>query len=195
MTAIIFSSWISESRRRIPSPHPAIESKSKKGRGLRLSLSDLLVMSDSHENCMARFHVIANQQDEAIVGLRQYSIGQVEFFSAVLSSTRTERHTEKTARRQSFAISEVGETRARGRSLAVVRVGSGDLAACIAMDRADQTIANHGRGRRGLRITWAKLEPLFAGDVEVYLAQQLRPLVGHQFPLSPAIEINLPMLG
>ena len=90
-----------------------------------------------------------------------------------------------------YGVYVIWKRRARGRSSAAVRVGSGDLAACIAMDRADLTIANHGRG---LRITWAKLEPLFAGDVEVYLAQQLRPLVGERFPLSPAIEINLPML-
>ena len=90
-----------------------------------------------------------------------------------------------------YGVYVIWKHRARGRSSAVVRVGSGDLAACIAMDRADHTITKHGRG---LRITWAKLEPLFAGDVEVYLEQQLQPLVGERFPLSPAIEINLPML-
>lgn len=71
----------------------------------------------------------------------------------------------------------------------VVRVGQGDIASCLARHRADPNVRRHGPG---LVVAWAAVEPLYAGGVEVYLAQQLRPFVGERYPLSPAVEVNLP---
>ena len=43
-----------------------------------------------------------------------------------------------------------------------------------------------------IRVTWGRVEPLYARGVEVYLTQRLRPYVGARFPLSPAVQVNLP---
>jgi hypothetical protein len=72
----------------------------------------------------------------------------------------------------------------------VIRVGRGDIATRLDEERSDPKVSRHGPG---LLVTWAEVDILYSGGVEVYLAQQLRPHVGERFPLSPAVEVNLPV--
>ena len=76
------------------------------------------------------------------------------------------------------------------RHSAVVRVGNGDIASRLAAHRMETAINRHGPD---LLVTWAEVAGLFSGGVEVYLAQQLRPLVGQRFPLAVPVEVNLPI--
>ncbi len=75
------------------------------------------------------------------------------------------------------------------RASAVVRVGHGSLAASLAAHRRDPSILRHGPR---LLVTWAAVEALFSGGVEVYLVQRLSPLVGERMPFASPVEVNLP---
>jgi hypothetical protein len=72
----------------------------------------------------------------------------------------------------------------------VVRVGQGDIATSLAAQRHDAAITRHGPG---LLVTWAEVAAFYAGGVEVYLAQRLRPLVGDRFSLATPFPVNLPI--
>jgi hypothetical protein len=72
----------------------------------------------------------------------------------------------------------------------VVRIGQGDIARSLAGQRNDPAVSRHGPG---LLVTWAELAAFYAGGVEVYLAQQFRPLVGRRFSLATPFPVNLPI--
>jgi hypothetical protein len=72
----------------------------------------------------------------------------------------------------------------------VLRIGQGDIAKALAAHRNNPAIARHGPG---LLVTWAEVAAFYAGGVEVYLAQQLRPLLGERFSLATPFPVNLPI--
>ena len=89
-----------------------------------------------------------------------------------------------------YVIWKPGSSLIRPAVSVVVRVGEGDIGARLAVHRMDPAIMRHGPG---LLVTWAEVGGLFSGGVEVYLSQQLRPIVGQRYPLSIAVEVNLPV--
>jgi hypothetical protein len=72
----------------------------------------------------------------------------------------------------------------------VVRVGRGDIASALAAERRDPQVTNYGPQ---LLVTWAEVAAFFSAGVEIYLAQQLRPLVGKTLPLAVGVAVNLPI--
>ena len=71
-----------------------------------------------------------------------------------------------------------------------VRVGQGFIKARIVTHRQDLKIQIYKN--YGLYVTWASVPANYLNGVEVFLAQQLNPLVGERFPHVFPIRVNLP---
>jgi len=76
-----------------------------------------------------------------------------------------------------------------GRASMVLYVGRGALRREIERCRRDPLIGNSS----GLRITWAKADPVDVDGVASYLYQQLRPLWGEVPAPAPPQTVNLPL--
>ena len=76
-----------------------------------------------------------------------------------------------------------------GGASVVLYVGRGALRREIDRCRRDPLIGNSA----GLRITWAKVDPVDVDGVAAYLYQQLRPLWGEVPAPAPAQPVNLPL--
>ena len=71
-----------------------------------------------------------------------------------------------------------------------VRVGQGFIKDRLASHRLDPEIQAYTH--LGLYVTWAHVQENYLDGVEVFLAQNLNPLVGEQFPNARPIPVNLP---
>ena len=71
-----------------------------------------------------------------------------------------------------------------------VRVGQGFIRDRLQAHRHDQDVQYYAH--LGLYVTWARVPENSLNGVEAYLAQNLNPLVGEQFPNVPLISVNLP---
>ena len=71
-----------------------------------------------------------------------------------------------------------------------VRVGQGFIRDRIAAHRRDPQVQYYASF--GLYVTWASIPRDSLNGVETFLAQNLKPLVGEQFPDVPLIPVNLP---
>ncbi len=80
------------------------------------------------------------------------------------------------------------------RRMRVLYVGQGNIRRRIRQHR--HNIRAHPRGREGdLRVAWALVEdPAERSGVERYLADELRPRFGSQWPRVGPVRVNLPEL-
>jgi hypothetical protein len=89
----------------------------------------------------------------------------------------------------SYGVFVVWRAGGDGRASVVLYAGRGALRREIEKCRRDPVIG----GSPGLRITWAKVDPLDVDGVAAYLYRQLRPLWG-EVPSSVAAQpVNLPL--
>lgn len=72
-----------------------------------------------------------------------------------------------------------------------VRVGQGDIKDRLSAHRNDPEITQY-RPQGGLFVTWAAVPASQHGDVEAFLANECKPLVGIRFPERTPIAVNLP---
>ena len=73
----------------------------------------------------------------------------------------------------------------------VVRLGQGDIKSRLSAHRNDPLITKH-RASGLLMVTWASVPAAQRDGVELYLADQWRPLVGDAFPDCQPIAVNSP---
>ena len=77
-----------------------------------------------------------------------------------------------------------------GNNPQTVRVGQGFIKDRIESHRSDSEVQAYAD--LGLYVTWAYVQENYLDGVEVFLAQNLNPLVGERFPDAPPIPVNLP---
>ena len=74
-----------------------------------------------------------------------------------------------------------------------VRVGQGDIYDRISSHQRDDDIADvEDTTGADLFVTWAKVPESSRNGVEQYLANELDPLIGEQFPEDDPIPVKLP---
>ena len=71
-----------------------------------------------------------------------------------------------------------------------VRVGQGFIRDRIEAHRTDPEVQAYND--LGLYVTWARIPVNSLDGVEAFLAQELDPIVGQQFPNVYPIQVNLP---
>ena len=72
-----------------------------------------------------------------------------------------------------------------------VYVGQGDLEDRFSKHRNDPEILEYAEDKL-LHVTWAYVRQIYRDGVEKYLADNLDPLVGKDWPKVPGIVVNLP---
>ena len=77
-----------------------------------------------------------------------------------------------------------------GNTPQTVKVGQGDIGDRLQAHRLDQAVQYYAP--LGLYVTWASIQANSIDGVEVFLAQELRPLVGERYPDAIPIKVNLP---
>ena len=77
-----------------------------------------------------------------------------------------------------------------GQNAATVRIGSGAIRDRLRAHREDPAILRYKD--LGLFVTWAVVSASMQGNVERYLADSLRPIVGERFPDVLPEVVNLP---
>ncbi len=70
-----------------------------------------------------------------------------------------------------------------------VRVGQGNIRSRLESHRKDPDVQAYAH--LGLYVTWASVPEGSRDGVEVYLAQQLNPIVGERFPDATPIPVNV----
>jgi hypothetical protein len=73
-----------------------------------------------------------------------------------------------------------------------IRVGSGEIGARLCAHRLDKKIVGHQFPNAALYAAWAEVSANVIYNVERYLADVLRPLVGDAFPDVEALPVTLP---
>ena len=73
----------------------------------------------------------------------------------------------------------------------VVRIGQGHISDRLYEHRNNPEITQY-RNRGTLLVTWASVPEYQQDGVEVFLANELAPLVGSAFPNAQPIQVNLP---
>ncbi len=70
----------------------------------------------------------------------------------------------------------------------VIRIGQGNIRDRVNAHKHDRDIIEYSN----LYVTWARVQHSQLDGVERYLANELNPIVGEQFPNASPINVNLP---